>query len=66
MKNGTVKVKSKLDGNHKEDEDIKKISEPVKGYFKAGENSVVNLSCKTRVLARILEEKSHLEKNKKD
>lgn len=69
MNDDEKKVESKLNKKDETGEiEVRQMSnlQPVKGYFKAGENSVVNLSCKTRKLARILEEKSRLDKNEKD
>ncbi|HHW02033.1 MAG TPA: hypothetical protein GXX35_04365 [Thermoanaerobacterales bacterium] len=67
MEKSPVGVKNNPDKNVNQNYDeVEKIQEPVEGYFKAGENTVVNLNCKTKKLARILEEKSNIEKSGRD
>jgi hypothetical protein len=41
------------------EDNINEYRPSLKGYFKPGENSVTNLSCKTQKLARILEEDAY-------
>jgi len=61
MEDSAVKAKGRQERLKKIEDEKKdeKMSEPVEGYFKAGENSVTNLNCKTQKLARILEKKAH-------